>query len=170
MTEVTQDEWDAARTTFYRVLNNWQDQSGDTRAQMAEMMKVIESNLEMFRKAQKQEEQAQAARRRGTAAERKKIRDALIPVWCKENLKPGMVVKVKANSNSKFRRVEGVSGGEITGRHCHFDSRGDLVLDGYITNHVLRNVQGIVYSIDARRKPIVTPIMEVIESPQDLNT
>jgi hypothetical protein len=94
-----------------------------------------------------------------------------------------MVVKVKANSSTKFREIEAIKPGQtmangykfdgyLTGRHVRYVRRRDpetlkyadeLTRDGYITDHVLRNVQGVVTGVDGRGKPILTTIMELIE-------
>lgn len=54
-------------------------------------------------------------------------------------------------------------------RHRHFDSRGQLIQDGYITDHVLRNVQGVVVGVDARGRERVVPIMDFVEGIKNLN-
>lgn len=183
MTKVDINEWEAARVTFYNVLNFWDSQDPHVQAQMRHMMDVIKNNLEVIEKQERSKERLKQAERQATARERKKLRDEMIPAWCEENLKPGMVVKVKANSSTKFREIESVKPGStmangykfdgyLTGRHVRYVRRRnpetlefahELTRDGYITDHVLRNVQAVVTGVDATGKPILTPIMELIE-------
>lgn len=165
---------DEAVANIAAAVKTFDEQSPEMQARLRGLFKEIADQLAIAETRQCERERAQAAARRETAAERKKLRDELIPQWCEENLKPGMVVKVKANSHRKLRVIESISPGRVAagkwkiegklvGRHCHYDSRGELIQDGYITDHVLRNVQGVVLRVDGRGKPIVTPIMELIE-------
>lgn len=47
MKKVSQEEWDAARLTFYKVLNDWEHQSNHIQAQMKSMSETIQFNLKM---------------------------------------------------------------------------------------------------------------------------
>jgi len=155
-------------------VKDFENQTPEMQAKLHGVLKEMSDLIAQAETRQKELDQATAAKRRETAAERKRLRDELIPQWCEENLKPGMVVKVKANSHRKLRVIESVAPGKVvtdrykmdgtlTGRHCHYDSRGELRQDGYITDHVLRNVQGVVLRVDRRGKPVIVPIMELIE-------
>ena len=126
--------------------------------------------------------QAELDRARDAAAQqakrdRKRIRDEAIPAWCLENLKPGMVVKVKSASRMNLRQVIEVfpagqwTSGSLRGHHCtyrrtrdpvtrHFQS--ELVLGGYITDHVLTNVQGVVVGMDEVARANIVPIMDLV--------
>lgn len=183
MTKVNIDEWEAARITFYNVLNYWNDQDSHVRAQMRHMMDVIKNNLDIIEKQKRNEEILKKQSRKESTHKRKILRDELITQWCEENLKPGMIVKVKANSATKYREIESVQhsktmanghkfDGQLTGRHVRYVRRRDqktsktmyeLVKEGYITDHLFKNVQGIIKDFDAKGKPVVTPIMEIIE-------
>jgi hypothetical protein len=171
MTDVSLDE---AVTVLKRAFESYPYVDSKEQAYLTSLAAGLQEALSMAERQRQERERAAAARKQETAEERKKLRDELIPKWCEENLKPGMVVKVKANSLHKFRQIESITPGRVqyerfkiegklVGRHCHYDSRGQLIQDAYITDHVLRNVQGVVLRVDARGKPIVTPIMELIE-------
>lgn len=181
---VTQDEWDEARTVFYRALSDYDQLDPHIQAQIAEMSAVIHSNLEMQARRAEAERQAKDAGQRAQAAERKSQRDAMIPAWCLENLKPGMVVKVKAR-NAGFRRIEGLrpgikyrtrsSPGTLTGRHMHVSRSRDHETgevrriwreDNYITEHTLTNVTGVV--LDPENSSEVTTIMDLVEGRKSL--
>lgn len=146
----------------------------------------LKDAVKLFDEAEKARERKRSAQRAATAAERKKLRDEMIPQWCVENLKPGMVVKVKANSAVKFRKIEAIkpsngkwSPAELTGRHCHYARLRDpetkkiyseLRHGGYITEHVLTNVQGVVNGTDEFGRPVVTPIMDLVEGKVTLDS
>jgi hypothetical protein len=164
-------------------IKDFENLEPETQARLRVFLIEIRDNLAQAESRQRELERAKAAGKRDSARERKKLRDELIPKWCEENLKPGMIVKVKANSATKFREIETIKPGStmangykfdgyLTGRHVRYVRRRDLetlefahelTRDGYITDHVLRNIQGVVLRSDAAGKPIVTPIMELIE-------
>lgn len=169
--EMTVEE---AMQNVIEAFKTFDEQTPEAQAMLRGFLVTMGEKIAQADARMKERERASAARKQETAEERKKLRDELIPKWCEENLKPGMVVKVKANSLHKFRQIESITPGRVqyerfkiegklVGRHCHYDSRGQLIQDAYITDHVLRNVQGVVLSVDARGKPIVTSIMELIE-------
>ena len=188
MTKVTLDDWDTARVVFYKVLNNWDQQDPNVKAQMEEMQRVIKDNLERQAKNKAEEAGKKAAAKRMAAAERKRLRDIAIPEWCEKYLEPGMAVTVKA-ANTKMRLVESIKptttmgngykfDGYVTGRHIrtvrqrHRDTKEisfSLQYDGYITDHVLRNVTGVVTGLDERGQPIVTTIMDLVDEVKNFN-
>jgi hypothetical protein len=171
MTQVSLDDWDKARTVFYNVLNAWDDQTSHVQAQMAEMHVVIESNINMLAQKAQADKRTKNADRNITTKQRKAVRDQLIPDWCIENLKPGMIVKVKA-ANSRLRQIVSIQGSMLLGHHCHYVRLRDrdtqeftisLRLDGYITDHMFKNVQGVVRGVDHMGRAIVSPIMDLVE-------
>lgn len=164
-------------------IENFENLEPETQARLRGFLVQMGDEIAQAESRQRELERARAASKREAARERKRLRDELIPKWCEENLNPGMIVKVKANSATKFREIETIKPGEVmkngykfdgylTGRHVRYVRRRDLetlefahelTRDGYITDHVLRNVQGVVLRLDAKGKPVVTPIMELIE-------
>jgi hypothetical protein len=140
------------------------------RAKLTELLARADAKKSELDRAR--DAQAQQAKR-----DRKRIRDEAIPAWCLENLKPGMVVKVKSASRMNLRQVIEVfpagqwTTGSFRGHHCtyrrtrdpvtrHFQS--ELVLGGYITDHVLTNVQGVVVGMDGVARANIVPIMDLV--------
>jgi len=143
--------------------------------QLISVVSLIEEKYNQMQQKQKEIQAAQAAARRKNARSRKEYRDQVIPKWCQENLKPGMIVKVKASSATKFREIEQVNGNSLTGRHVRYIRRRDpgnheityeSIKEGYITDHMLKNVQGVVMGFDHLGRPRVIPIMELVEGEQ----
>lgn len=132
--------------------------------------------------------QAELDRARDAAAQqakrdRKRVRDEAIPQWCLENLKPGMVVKVKTASRTKLRQVIEVfpasqwSPGSFRGHHCTYSRQRDPVtremtsqlrLGGYITDHNLTYVQGVVVGMDETARPNIVTIMDLVDGVKDV--
>jgi hypothetical protein len=149
--------------------------------------KIFKQYEDKLRERNQQDEAKAQAARRLKAQERKRIRDIAIPEWCEANLKPGMVIMVKA-SNTKMRQVEKITPGKtypnghhftgsVTGRHVLFGRSRDpetneivisLQKGDYITDHILWNVTGVVTGADKRGQPIVIPIMDLVEGRQHL--
>lgn len=172
-----------AVATIIAAIENFDNLEPETQARLLRRFAEIGNSRAEAELRQRELERARNARKRETARDRKAVRDEMIPAWCEENLKPGMVVKVKANSATKFREIETIKPGStmangykfdgyLTGRHVRYVRRrnletlefaSELTRDGYITDHVLRNVQGVVMGFDERGKPIVTPIMDLVE-------
>ena len=97
--------------------------------------KIFKQYEDKLRERNQQDEAKAQAARRLKAQERKRIRDIAIPEWCEANLKPGMVIMVKA-SNTKMRQVEKITPGKtypnghhftgsVTGRHVLFGRSRD---------------------------------------------
>lgn len=102
---------------------------------------------------------------------RQEHRKSVIPDWCKANLKVDMIVKVKAASSYKYRRIESVGYDSFVGRHCHPYKRrnketGERYIKwddgGYITDHLFTNVQSVYEPVDDNDINM-TPIMKLIE-------
>jgi len=168
-------------------LHNFDNQSPEQQALLRGFLHEFKEQIGLQETREKELKYAKQARKRQTAAERKKYRDKVIPEWCEENLKPGMIVKVKA-ANSRLRQIESITPsrttdrgyvfpGHLTGRHVHYSRRrnpetneftSELKQDGYITDHTLTNVQGVVTGTDKRGHAIVVPIMELVEGTQNL--
>lgn len=167
--EPTVEEAIANVTEAFR---DFEKQTPEMQMQLRSLANTLREKLAQAEARLKERENAAAASQRENARARKAVRDELIPQWCRENLQPGMIVKVKANSATKFREIESVHSESLTGRHVRYVRRRNLETlefahelkhEGYITGHLLKNVQGVVLRSDSQGKPVVTPIMELIE-------
>lgn len=150
-------------------------------ADKIKMLDSINTLKETLKVAQRREHDIKELRAKSTrekALERKAYRDAVIPGWIKDNIKPGMVVKVKGSASTPLRAVISIGIDTLTGRHCKYqryrDENNDWVTNvvgcGYITDHILENITGVVTSIDARTgRPVTTTIMDLVEGKKKLS-
>lgn len=137
---------------------------------------------ELIQKQERYERQlkeAKVAEQRRNRIKRQEYRDKAIPEWCRENLKPGMYVKVKGNSAMPLREVEKVYDTFLTGRHCNMVRRRDRVTreytlefkkGSYITDHQLYNVQAVYVLETELEKSRLIPIMDLVEGKEILQT
>lgn len=160
-------------------LENYENESPEIQMMLRSATKMIVEKYEMALSHRQEIERARAERDRVTKQQRKLVRDQEIPKWCIENLKTGMIVKVRSKSRTPYRQIEFITPAtktkeeaKLTGRHCSYvrrrdpetkERRYDFVLEKYITDHVLRNVQGIVMGTNQDGSPRVVPIMDLIE-------
>jgi hypothetical protein len=168
---MTQQELELASQVLLDAYQKFNEQDAATQTFLRGAVPAFANALQLAERSIRDFVNSERRARLQTAKQRKTYRDQVIPVWCIENLKPGMLIKVKA-ANSTMRKVEAVNKYSVTGRHCHYsrlrnlDTREfevRLVEDGYITQHVLTNVTGIVTGADSRGKPVVVSIMEYVE-------
>lgn len=169
---MTQQELERASQVLLDAYQKFNEQDEATQIFLRDTVPAFANALKVAEQAQRIADYAERKARLKKSQQRKKYRDSVIPEWCIDNLKPGMLIKVKA-ANSTMRKVEAVNKYSVTGRHCHYgrlrnNDTGQietrLVEDGYITEHVLYNVTGIVTGDrDSFGKPIVVSIMEYVE-------
>ena len=188
MSDAQYDEWREAYNGFWKFVNDYENLPDTIQKEIDESVDTIENCLTMLKEKRKAAQRAKQRQRAATNKARKELRDKMIPEWCDENLKPGMIVKVKSRSGG-FRRIDevkkstvGPSGyvfsGYLTGRHVSYRRVRDpetqkitlsLQEDNYITDHMFKYIQGIVSGVDERGKPNVVPIMDLVEGKQKID-
>ena len=162
-----------AQTIITEAISTFDQQDKDSQAQLKQFVESMRAQLILFDEGERLRDKVKRAAKTNTAQERKKVRDAEIPKWCRANLKVGMIVKVKASSYFKYRRIEEITGGYFVGRHCspvrrlnkETGKRYHAWTDGnYITDHVYTNVQGVWMDRTDDERGQLVPIMELIEN------
>lgn len=183
MTEDDDISVEEAIKNLAQAYSKFDEQDPETQMRLRSLATKLHEMLEQADRRQRARDAAAAERRRQANKQRKELRDRLIPEWCEENLRPGMIVKVKSK-NAGYRRIvsikphrvlEGtgfVIDGELRGQHVGYkrtrnpetgEKSWSLTEGDNITNHILKNVQGVVLRTTSRGEPVVTPIMDLVE-------
>lgn len=160
-----------AQEIMAAAFNTFDEQEPLVQQQLRTVIAEMREQVALFDKAEQQRQRSKQSAKNQIAKDRKKVRDALIPEWCRNNLKVDMIVKVKSASRHKYRRIEIVSTETFVGRHCSPSHRVDKetgqryhvwIDGGYITDHLFNYVQGVWMGQTKTHAGNFEPIMELI--------
>lgn len=165
---------DEAVAIVCAALENFEAMDPSTQAKLLKFTETIKVKLDEYDEKELLKEAEQRQSKTDTARDRRKYRASVIPEWCRTNLKPGMVVKVKGNSALPYRTIESFQERIFTGRHCgtqltSVDGKYKRVWGhgSYITDHLYKNVQGVMLMENDKPAKYI-PIMELVEGKQEI--